>query len=46
MKTAFQVYIEQLEKIVDMGNRYHDKLKTMGIITQPAVEVFSKIYEK
>ena len=71
MKTAVQVYIEQLEKnpneiltkenvihhaksflevekdqIVDMGNRYHDKLKTMGIITQPAVEVFSKIYEK
>lgn len=34
------------DQIVDMGNRYHDKLKTMGIITQPAVEVFSKIYEK
>lgn len=71
MKTAFQVYLEELEKnpneiltkanvlhhakgflalekdqIVDMGNRYHEKLKTMGIITQPALEVYNKIYEK
>lgn len=70
MKTAFQVYIEELEKnpnevltkanvihhakgflaveqdqIVDMGNRYHQKLKSMGIITQAAIEVFNKIYK-
>jgi hypothetical protein len=71
MKTAFQAYLEELEKnpneiltkanviyhakgflevekdqIVDMGNRYHEKLKTMGIVTQSALEVFNKIYNK
>ena len=71
MKTAFQVYLEELEKnpneiltkanvihhakgflevekdqIVDMGNRYYEKLKSMGILTQPAIEVFEKIYKK
>ena len=37
--------IEQ-DQIVDMGNRYYSKLKSMGIMTQPAMEVFKALYKK
>lgn len=70
MKTALQIYIEQLEKnpndvltkanvihhaktfieleqdqLIDMGNLYYNKFKSMGIVTQDGQEVFNTLYK-